>query len=69
MRPGFKRTVDLTAALTSIPDAPADSYVGNGMSSFPAKRLIETEISLFNPESYLIALLYRKRQALLFAWI
>ena len=41
--PGSIRSVDLTAALTSIPAAPMDSYTGSAISSQPDTRLIGTE--------------------------
>lgn len=55
--PGSNRIVDLTAALTSIPEAPADSYAGSGMSSLPDIRLIGIKISDFKSTFYRIRLL------------
>ena len=60
LRPGSSRIVDLTAALTSSPAAPTDSYAGNGMSSLPAIRLIGIEISDFKSASYPIPSICRK---------
>jgi len=50
--PGSIRIVDFTAALTSIPAAPMDSYAGSAMSSQPDMRLIGTETSDFNTAFY-----------------
>ena len=50
--PGSIRIVDFTAALTSIPAAPMDSYAGSAMSSQPDMRLIGTETCDFNTAFY-----------------
>jgi hypothetical protein len=64
IRPGSSRIVDLTAALTSIPAAPTDSYAGSGTSSPPDIRLIGIEMSECTCLFYLIRHMFRAKNRL-----